>query len=182
MVKGEDITALQDYAVFLRGCCNAVLDIQYLQGLNMPANMRTVVLKLPFKLREKWRTVACDLMERHNRRANFDVVSFIKCQVRIISDPVFGCIQNVDKGILNKQKDVNKWKPQSLSKPKLKGNSFATSITDVDRSTVKEVKTESEHLTLQFKSNLSNPVACLFCSQNHSLEQCKQFEKTRHRE
>lgn len=113
--------------------------------------------------------MACDLMERHNRRANFDdVVSFIERQVRIISDPVFGCIQSVDKGVFNKQKDVNKWKPQSLSKPKFKGNSFATSITDVDRSTVKEVK-----------ANFSNPVTCLFCLQNHSLEQCKQFEKTR---
>lgn len=127
--------------------------------------------------------MACDLMERHNRRANFDdVVSFIKRQVRIISDPVFGCIQSVDKGVFNKQKDVNKWKPQSLTKPKLKGNSFATSITDADRSTVKEVKAKSEHLTRQFKSNFSNPVTCLFCLQNHSLEQCKQFEKTRHRE
>lgn len=116
--------------------------------------------------------MACDLMERHNRRANFDdVVSFIERQVRIISDPVFGCIQSVDKGVFNKQNDVNKWKPQSLKKPKLKGNSFATSITDVDRSTVKEVK-----------ANFSNPVTCLFCLQNHSLEQCKQFEKTRHRE
>ncbi len=43
MVKGEDVTALQDYAVFLQGCCNAMSEIQYLQELNMPANMRTVV-------------------------------------------------------------------------------------------------------------------------------------------
>ncbi len=43
MIKGEDMTALQDYAVLLQGCCSVMSEIQYLQELNMPANMRTVV-------------------------------------------------------------------------------------------------------------------------------------------
>ena len=35
------------------------------------------------------------MMERHNRRPQFtDIVTFIERQVKIISDPVFGDIQN----------------------------------------------------------------------------------------
>ncbi|KAI2668803.1 hypothetical protein H4Q32_005610 [Labeo rohita] len=182
MIKGEDVTALQDYAVFLRGCCNAMSEVQYLQELDMPANMRTVVSKLPFKLREKWRTVACDLLDQRNRRVAFDLVFFIEHQVKIISDPIFGYIQNVEKGMISKPKDVDKRNPQSLSKSKFKGNSFTTSVTDVDRHTAKEMKVKTEDSTHQVKSRLSNPVTCLFCSQNHSLEQCKPFEKIKHRE
>ncbi len=64
MIKYEDITALQDYALFLRGCCNAMADLKCMQELDMPTNMKAIILKLPFKFREKWRTAACDLMER----------------------------------------------------------------------------------------------------------------------
>lgn len=79
MIRYEDITALQDYALFLRGCCNAIADLQYMQELDRPTNMRAVILKLPFKLREKWRTTACDIMERPKQRAKFsDVVNFIE--------------------------------------------------------------------------------------------------------
>ncbi len=64
MIKYEDITALQDYALFLRGCYNAMADLECMQELDMPTNMKAIILKLPFKFREKWRTAACDLMER----------------------------------------------------------------------------------------------------------------------
>lgn len=63
VVKPEDVKSLQAYSLFLRECCNAMEDIEYMKELDMPANMRTVILKLPYKLREKWRTSACELLE-----------------------------------------------------------------------------------------------------------------------
>lgn len=84
-------------------------EVQYLQELDMPANLRTVVSKLPFKLKEKWRTVAYDLLDHRNRRASFnDLVSFIERQVKILSDPIFGCIQNVNKGMISRPKELDK--------------------------------------------------------------------------
>lgn len=35
---------------FLRGCCNVTEEVQYLQELDMPSNMRAIISKLPFKL------------------------------------------------------------------------------------------------------------------------------------
>lgn len=70
-IKAEDGKALQAYALFLRECCNAMEDLQYLDELNMPANMKTVIQNLPYKLREKWRTLACDISEKQRRRPGF---------------------------------------------------------------------------------------------------------------
>jgi len=161
MIRYEDTTALQDYALF----CNAMADLQYMQELDMPTNMRAVI-KLSFKLREKWRTAACEIMEGQKRRAQFrDVVNFIEYQVKIISDPIFGSIQHVEMKTTGKPKDVYKWKSPFQSKPKLKGDSFAT---NVNKPIVGEIqRVNAEHLSRQFKSNST----CLCCSQGHSLEQ-----------
>lgn len=43
VIKSEDVKALQTFALFLRGCGNAMEDIQYMAEL-------TVVKKLPYKL------------------------------------------------------------------------------------------------------------------------------------
>lgn len=120
-------------------------------------------------------------MERQKRRANFsDVVNFIEYQVKIILDPIFGSIQHVEMRTTGKPKDVYKWKSQSQSKPKWKRDSFATNVTNVNKPIVGEIqRVNAEHPIRQFKSNSTT---CLFCSQGHSLEQCKEFEKKKHRE
>ena len=33
---------------------------QYMNELDMPANMHSVMKKLPYKLMDRWRTVACE--------------------------------------------------------------------------------------------------------------------------
>lgn len=88
-----DVKALQDYSLFLRGCSNAMEDMQYLHDLDMPANMLTIIKKLPYKYRDKWRSAACELQERRGNRATFnDITNFT--QVRFLTDPVFGNIQD----------------------------------------------------------------------------------------
>lgn len=62
-IKGEDVKALQDYSLLLRGCCNAKEDVQYLLDLDMPSNMFSIVKKLPYWLRDRWRRDACELQE-----------------------------------------------------------------------------------------------------------------------
>lgn len=64
VIKAEDVKAHQAYALFLRGCRNAMDEVQWMSELDMAANMRTVLKKLPYKLRDKWRTAACDIQER----------------------------------------------------------------------------------------------------------------------
>ncbi len=54
-LKAEDVKGLQAYALYLRECCNAMEELHYLDELNMPANMKSIIQRLPYKLREKWR-------------------------------------------------------------------------------------------------------------------------------
>lgn len=122
-VKAEDKKGLQAYALCLAECCNAMQELRYLDELNMPANMKMIIQKLPYKLREKWRAKACDIFEINGRRAGFkDIVNFIEYQVKIVSDPTFGDIQDTPVIV----KGGNKAQLQQRSQ--FKRNSFATSV------------------------------------------------------
>lgn len=48
--KSEDVQGLQANALFLHTCCNTMDDLSFMQELNMPSNMKVVVMKLPYKL------------------------------------------------------------------------------------------------------------------------------------
>lgn len=121
-VKSEDIKGLQAYALYLCECSNAKEELQHLEELNMPANMKTVIQKLPYKLRGKWRVKACEILDRDEQRACFtDIVKVIEQQVRITSDPVFGDIQDIPLG-------KGGTKSKSQVKPQFKRNSFATRV------------------------------------------------------
>lgn len=58
-------------------------ELHYLDELNMPTYMKIILQRLPYKLRKKWRTTACDILELHHRRPGFkDIVKYIKHQVK----------------------------------------------------------------------------------------------------
>lgn len=77
--------------------------------------MQTVVKKLPYKLRDRWRH-ACDLQDKFHRRMTFcDIVEFIERQVKVASDPLFGDIQDSPAVA---RKDVRSSKSQPYSKTK----------------------------------------------------------------
>lgn len=85
LIKTEDAQGLYAYSLFLRSCCNLIGDISYMQELSMPSNMRTVVMKLPFKLRERWRERACEIMDLIKGRANFlHLVDFKTCNKELV--------------------------------------------------------------------------------------------------
>lgn len=163
-IKSEDIKALQSFSLFLRGCSNLTEHIAYMKELDLPTNMRNVILKLPYKLRERWRTVACELQEKNGQRALFtDLVAFIEKQVKIASDPLFGNIQDP-------QHSTPKGFNSNNTKPRKKG-SFATSVTAVNK-----------HVTGN-KNKLSSNQSCLYCSMsNHVLEKCFHFKEKTHKD
>lgn len=167
-VKSEDIKGLQSFSLFLRGCANLTEHLMHMKELDLPSNMRSIILKLPYKLREKWRNVACDLQERRGDRATFtDLVGFIERQVKIASDPVCGNIQDLQ---LTNSKTSN----ASHFKQRKRGSSFATNVTAVKEGVITQhTGNNARHFTLN----------CLFCTQgNHSLDQCSQFKMKVHRD
>lgn len=146
---------------FLRGCCNAIEEIEYMEELEKPSNLKTVIMKLPCKLRENWRTVACELLERHNRRAQFrDIVTFVERQVKMSSDPLFGDIQSTQ---------TVQQKPQPRNTIR---NNFATTVVTNSKSI--------QCCDSDFRSK--SQVVCLFCKHDHLLEQCAQMQNKAHKE
>ena len=95
-IRAEDGKSLRAYALFLRGCCSTMQDVQQLEELEGPSNLRIIVSKLPFKLCDKWRSIVCDFEGRHNRRVKFEhLVEFVEKQARIALDPIFGDIADL---------------------------------------------------------------------------------------
>ena len=126
-------------------------EMTYLHEMNLPSNMKTLIIKLPYRLRERWRSYVCDFQERQKRRPQFsDLVSFLERQLRIASDPVYGNIQ--DRPIRATER------PQS--KAKSIRNSFATSA-----SIVSTQQPKGNHLQLP----------CSLCNSNHTLENCRVY-------
>lgn len=170
-IKSEDVKALQAYSLFLRGCCNVMEELQYLQELNMPVNMRTIMSKLPFKLRGQWRTKAHDIMDTTKERACFtNLVMFIERRVTILSDPLFGEIQDPLSGVAG-VRTVTTFKSQPRNRAR--GDVVATTVTSM------EVTDGSERPKSEPKGEKAG---CLCCARSHLLEECKQFMGKTHKE
>lgn len=77
---------------------------QYTEG-----QPKAVLPKLPFKLREKWRSVAYEHYERTKERAKFiQLVNIIEIQANMAGNPLFGNIQDVMPKEDRKKKSQNK--------------------------------------------------------------------------
>lgn len=86
-IKSEDPKALQAYALYLRGCCNVMEDMD---EMDLASSLKNFILKLPYKLKERWRSFACELQERHGKRARLlNLILLIEKQVRKPTNPVF---------------------------------------------------------------------------------------------
>lgn len=51
-IKAEDGKALKTYALFLTGCRNTMQDVELMEEMDNPTNMRLVISKLLYKMRE----------------------------------------------------------------------------------------------------------------------------------
>lgn len=135
----------------------------------MPVNMRAIISKLPHKMREQWRTKPHNIMETTGHRVSFsDLITFIERHVSIISDPLFGDIQDSTPNAAVKTLTRLKSQP----KTKVKGGVVATTVTSMD------LPEEDKEPT----SDSEKADGCLCCSRPHSLEECKQFKGKKHKE
>lgn len=96
LLRQKNVSVLQDYALLLCGCNNAMSD---LRELDMSANLKVVISKLPFKLRERFRSIACGIHQKQKLKPNFNDVYFVKHQLKLLSDPVFRDIQTTERGM-----------------------------------------------------------------------------------
>lgn len=177
-IRAEDGKAMSAYALFLTGCMNTMEDVDYMEEMDNPTNMRVVVSKLPYKTRERWRNIAFDIKEQRGRRARFtDLVNFIERQAKIATDPLFGNLQ--DKSVtlkMEKPKDTVKY-----VKSGVKGSSFATQVTvDKNQSAAPKQFAVPKPLPVIAVSAFEPP--CFYCQYNHALDSCRKIQQLEHKD
>lgn len=176
-IKTEDAKGLKTYALYLTGCRNTMTDIDFMEEMDNPSNMRTVLSKLPYKLRERWRNTAFDFQVRHKRRARFeDLVAFIDLHAQVMNDPLFGDIQDVSSDAKAKPKPAAK----SAKKSDMKGANFATGVSPVVKESTQPVKKKEQQNTVQ--STDAAEKTCLFCEKAHTLSSCDKFKEQEYTE
>ena len=66
-LEADDGVALNRFLVFLVSYKNALAGSEYISNFDQPGNIQKLVLKLPYNMREKWRRLADDIMDRQSR-------------------------------------------------------------------------------------------------------------------
>ncbi len=97
--------------------------------------------------------------------------------MKIVSDPVFGDIQNTQ--LVTVSKNVSRTKSQN--NPRFKRDSFATTVTPIETPACEDSK-RSNQVQRQSSAPAKNTSICVCCSQGHSLEQCPRLEEKMHRD
>lgn len=167
-IKSDDGKALQSYALYLRSCCNAMQDLKMMEELDLPSNMKLIISKLPYRLKEKWRTTAYDILDRTGHRARFhDLVVFIEKQGKILLDPLFGDIQD-------------RTKTAAISKlpAKPKSSNFSTTVAVVTDDC--NIRTCSRDHSLQVSDISDSCTSCVFCDGKHNLKDCQKLKTQPH--
>lgn len=177
-IRAEDGKALQSYALFLRGCCTAMRGLQSTEELDLPSNLKLIVSKLPYKLRERWRTAACDILEQRTTRARLqDLVAFIERQANILQDPLFGDIHDP---IMQTKTSKTKFPTDTkANRFKSRGSSFATTVSTVSNSRTQH--TQEKPLTkVNLDSSAHTDSFCAFCAGKHTLAECQKISAQPH--
>lgn len=121
------------------------------------SNLKLILSKLPYKLKEKWRTTAYELLEKNKKRAGFsDLVSFIETQAKILQDPLFGEIQEAPRRVYSKPTVVSVDTKTQQRPQKNKSSSFVMSV------------------------NNCKSTCCICGRTNHSIDQCEKLKTQPH--
>jgi hypothetical protein len=120
IIKSDNPSGLDSYAIFLVECQNAVNAIDALRILEYSENLKRLVTKLPYRLHDKWRSIAQETREK-GAVVKFDqLVRMVQREAKKVMDPLYGRqamqVPNLQMG----GKD---------QKPVVKRKNFATEVT-----------------------------------------------------
>ena len=93
-IKADDVTALEDLSIFLVECSNYCESMSIHNHLHSPEEIMRIVRKLPYKLRDKWRTKCHNLHENCLQVQFNHLVNFVSDQTAVLKQPIFGNIND----------------------------------------------------------------------------------------
>ena len=149
-VKAEDVRALEDLYLFLLDCINYMDSMTIHNPLQSPNEIMKVVYKLPYKMRESWRRRCADITNRYHNVYFKDLIEFIKHELSIIKQPVFGSLQQSSPAVSVSNKN---------NFDKNKNHRVLTS--------------KSDHPVAN--TPLINEFKCEYCAASHNLKECSSF-------
>jgi len=161
-IKSEDARTLHSLSLFLVTCCNALGDVDYMDELDNPANMRVVIATF------------FDITERKQSCVRFvDLVTFVDKEPRIANDPLFGELQGIAAEGKERKIPVA---AKMTRKDKPRGSSFATCV-----SLFSEAVNANNRATTSY-NNIALTKPCLYCRKNHTMTECHQILEKSHKE
>lgn len=92
-IRSEDAESLRSLSLFLLTCMNYMEDMNYLNQLNSPKELKVIIDKLPYDLRRMWRVKAHDISEDGQQVEFKHLVKFIRNQSNILNQPIYGNIK-----------------------------------------------------------------------------------------
>jgi hypothetical protein len=161
-VKSDDTSQLGRLSLFLIECRNVLTDLNCINELDHTTSIKAIVLKLPYRLRDRWRVTVDRIMEECGHTVKFShLVDFIEKQSRIASNPVYGDVASARDG----NKATNRNSKEFNRRPR--GSSFATNVASPGQGKQKSAETPSG----------STDSTCTFCNgKNHSLAVCRKLQ------
>lgn len=170
-IQAEDAKAFSSFSIFLVSCNNIMQEVDCMNELDSPTNLKIGMSKLPYKTREKWREYAFDISENQTQQVKFvDFVSFVTREARIINDPVFGDLQS----------SVTEWKGKRsvVSANVIKANSSKDDFAIAVNTSQEETNFGNDFNTK--RTAFAKP--CFYCRKSHTFTECHNFASKPHPE
>ena len=89
-IKPDDCKELDNYALFLSECKNAITSLDALKVIEYSENFKKIVEKLPYSLQDRWRSTVYGIRERQQHVKFSHLVDFIWKEAQKANDPMFG--------------------------------------------------------------------------------------------
>ncbi len=102
-IKPEDPRGIRDLSVYLLRCYNYLENMTSRNPLQNPKEMMTIINKLPYKLRERWRRRTHSIVTSHGTVYFKHLVDFVHEEAKILNQPVFN---EIDTKVTKERKPV----------------------------------------------------------------------------
>ena len=164
-VKSEDLGGLETFSILLSSCKNSLKAIDYLHKIENPETMKKIIEKLPFKMQERWRDLADDVMNVKHRDVTVeDISNFVDKRVRAMTNPVFG--------------KLSSRQPPAAKGPKAKTTAPVGNVSFAANSSVEEEKGTGTQVQPKSKSNEDRKKMCPVCEvAEHYVSDCPKFKE-----
>ncbi|XP_072025355.1 uncharacterized protein [Amphiura filiformis] len=181
-VKG-DSSGLQDLSLFLLECKNTMTSLGYTNELQSTANIRMLMMKLPYSMRDRWRRQVDYVEEERNKVVTFeDFTSFLEKQARIATNAAYGRSATEKEDSTKKEERVKNPNYQTYkARRNLATNTEAVSASVTSNSPGARPNVMSYSPGARPNVSSSSPGAdkpCTYCKgKDHTLEMCNKLKE-----